>query len=143
MKTACFSRQELEAFVPPNASVLICISDPESEYPHIQEGWEQVRFYQFWDASNPNSSHHGYPLPTEKQLRSIFDFINLYSDHNIFVSCEAGISRSGAIREYLFRRGWEPFDTAQKYRMVHPNSFILAELEKMFSTILIGEKDVA
>lgn len=135
MKTGCYSRMEIEAFKPPSDSVLISIRDPGSDYPKIGrmiQGWRFISFHDFWDVGNPNSSHNtGYPAATEEDLIAIKDTIDTFWGHNIFVHCEAGISRSSAVREFLIRRKYDYFDVAQKNRMVHPNAYILAELERM------------
>lgn len=134
--TGCFSRREIESFIPPKDSALICISDPEPYNPpkvsRVDHGWDRITFHQFWDVDKP----HAYGLvhykpASEQDLIWLKQALDLAKAQHCFVSCEAGISRSAAVREYLFRRGWEPYDQNQKNRMVQPNNYILASLEAL------------
>lgn len=140
MKTGCYSRMEIEAFQPSKDSVLVCIHDPGSEPPKVApnlQGWVRVSFHSFWDVENDK---YGYAPATEKDFAAIKDILDCFSEgHNIFASCEAGISRSAAVREFLLRRGYTYLNEAQKNRMVHPNSYILAGLERLDRELKEGE----
>jgi predicted protein tyrosine phosphatase len=129
--TGCFSRVEAEAFIPPLRSILICIHDPDSHYPQINgisKGYRLVSYQQFWDLDKPISE---LAPASEEQIKRIYVDIKKHWDYNIFASCEAGISRSAAIREFLLRRGWTLLNSTQELRGVHPNMHILAGLERL------------
>lgn len=138
--TGCFSRMEIENFIPPDDSVLICIFDPGTSYPDVarnKQGWRFISFHDFWDTGPQKEDRKKFPalsdlMPpaSKKDLETIVGIIDKFQNHNIFASCEAGISRSAAIREYLLRRGWV-MSERQQYRGVHPNSHILAGLERL------------
>ena len=137
--TACYGRTEIEEFKPPKNSVLISITDPESEVVNINmdDGWEAIAHLQFWDTSPTKPDRDRFPglasmmPPAESwQIMMIRTFIQENQDRNIFVHCEAGISRSAAVREYLIRRGWEYWDT-NGFRVVYPNNYILRSLERL------------
>lgn len=141
--TACYGREEIKEFWPPPVSVLISITDPDSE-PAGSVGssldilWEGCPYVdiiglKFWDVEKPLFY---YPKNTvlepasQEQIETIYKFIKKYNSCNIFVHCEAGISRSAAVREYLIRRGWEYWENNGK-RPVFPNNYILSRLERL------------
>ena|SRR5712692_10332898 len=134
--TGCFSREEIESFKPPKDSVLICIRDPETFYPkvdRIERGYRFISHFDFWDLDKDIDSYgikRKAALPED--VARIKETIDSFYDYHIFASCEAGIFRSAAVREYLFRRGWTLHpDTNQQHRGVHPNAYILASLERL------------
>lgn len=143
--TACYSRQEIEEINPPENSVLISIRDPNSEGVKVwisdpvkaQKGWEAIAHVQFWDTSPEKPDRNRFPalstlMPYAEswQIKMIHSFIQDFKDKNIFIHCEAGISRSAAVREYLIRRGWEYWANNDK-RAVFPNNYILRSLERL------------
>src|ERR1700693_3222596 len=138
--TGCFGRTEIENFKPPENSVLICIYDPGESYPKVGrmiQGWRFISFHDFWDTEPQKPDRVRFPglatmMPaaTPEEIACIKDTIDTFHNgYNIFVSCEAGISRSGAVREFLLRRGYQFLDESQKRRPVPPKAFILAALE--------------
>jgi hypothetical protein len=118
--TGCMGRYQVSTFSPPINSVLISIVDPGTNSPRIFPDWSDLLVESFWDVT---AEPHA---PTEEQCRRIWEFIQLYKDKNIFAHCEAGISRSGAIREYLVRNGWINIIPAQ----IFPNILILNYLNR-------------
>ena len=96
-------RREIARFIPPNNAVLISIIDPDARQPEVNGNWDNIISLAFWDATHEK---HGQPLATREQCRQIWDFIQQYKEKHIFAHCEAGVSRSGAVREYLERNGW-------------------------------------
>ena len=118
--TGCMGRYGVEGFKPPENSVLISIVDPDTEHPYIHWEWDDVLSLSFWDVTE-EMHRYGYSPATEAQCRAIWDFIQQHKDKNIFAHCEAGISRSGAVREYLVRNGWENIIPSQ----VFPNILVL------------------
>jgi rhodanese-related sulfurtransferase len=131
-KTDCFSRLIIEGFKPPENSVLISISDPDSNFPKVNAGWDDILWLQFWDAIRGEglaASLAGYDIeraPSEMDAQRIYDFICDNKDKNIYAHCEAGISRSGAVREFLERMGWE---VGHPHWQIHPNQTVLSDLQ--------------
>ncbi len=81
-----------------------------------------------WDLTEPIA---GREPANSRQMELIWEFIQEHKDKNIYAHCEAGISRSAAIREYLVRNGWELHDDAQVKRAVFPNIHILNGLTRL------------
>jgi predicted protein tyrosine phosphatase len=100
--------------------VLIAIVDPNTTHPLYSGKWVDIMRLSFWDVTKEPHA------PTEEQCRTIWAFIQLYKDKNIFAHCEAGISRSGAIREYLVRNGWKNIIPSQ----IFPNILVLNYLNR-------------
>lgn len=119
--TGCMSCMEAALFQPPKNSVLIAIRDPYQEHPNYTGKWEDIIRLNFWDVDREIA---GYSPATQEQCFDIWLFINKYKDKNIFAHCEAGISRSGAVREFLDRQGWEVMFS----RQIHPNQHVLSWL---------------
>ncbi len=119
--TGCFSRNQIQSFCPPANSVLISIVDPDQPWPkfyHPKCKWVDVLRLKFWDVTK---EIQGYSPPMRDDVEKIWDFIKKYEDNNIFAHCEAGISRSGAIRHWLVSKGWESVNSHE----ICPNSLIL------------------
>jgi predicted protein tyrosine phosphatase len=104
--------------------------DPGTPEPKIFPGYAEILSLAFWDSLG-DGDRHGYPPATLNQIMEIYRFIEEHKDKSILAHCEAGISRSGAIREYLTRRGWHFFHASQAYRKVEPNIHILGTLTRI------------
>lgn len=135
--TACYGREEIQLFDPPPGSVLICIHDPDTDPPLTPLNYVDKLFLTFWDTAPDKPDRVRFPaladlMPpaTHDQIIMIYSFIQQNKENNIFVSCEAGISRSAAVREYLIRRGWTYF-LGNGTRPSHPNNYILRNLERL------------
>jgi hypothetical protein len=124
--TGCMGRFEIGDFNPPSNSVLISIVDPGTIHPHLHGEWDDVLNLSFWDITEPMLARGYRNPPTEGQCRTIWAFIQQNKDKNIFAHCEAGISRSGAVREYLERNGWKNVIPTQ----IFPNILILNYLNR-------------
>jgi rhodanese-related sulfurtransferase len=126
--TACFGRDEIAGIAPMSPVVLISITDPGTQEASLIPGaWDEVLRLQFWDVEH---LIQGYEPATEEQIKIIHIFIQSHHDKNIVAHCEAGVSRSAAIREYLIRRGWEYWGS-NGHRVVYPNGYILSHLERL------------
>lgn len=136
--TGCMSCQEARNWDPPTGlpAVLIGIRDPGSIHPPYRGQWVDVLRLNFWDVEmtganyksvlwTPTGSVDQDLAPaTKEQIKAIWDFIKKYSDHHIFAHCEAGISRSGAVRQYLNDHGWVVQKKLQN-RQIHPNTHVM------------------
>lgn len=121
--TGCMSCQEARNFVAPKGlpAVLIAIRDPSETHPPYNGKWVDILRLKFWDL---NVAAGGQEPATREQVKEIYDFIQKYKDHHIMAHCEAGISRSGAIRQFLNDRGWVVHRRLLDHR-IHPNVHIL------------------
>ena len=125
--TQCMSRPTAIAFTPPPHSVLIAITDPKSTpVPGYSDRWNAILGVEMWDDDCPPAD-----------VWPIYTFIRKYYDYNIFAHCEMGVSRSGAIREFLHRRGWK--FTHMNWVAI-PNPHILRHLE-FFDRFSSGRKN--
>lgn len=69
---------------------------------------------------------------SQETLQLIHQFIMEHKHKHIIVHCEAGVSRSAAVREFLLRKGWKHLPLArQETRQVFPNTHVLAGLERI------------
>jgi hypothetical protein len=140
-------RQEIKHFRPPENSVLISISDPGHQPPDLDREFYIERYSDnFWDLDKTivmnafndepgiwgdnNKEERILEPATLDQLKAIRTFIRKHWDKNIFVNCEAGVSRSAAIREYLSFHGWDYFEENWT-RQIVPNNYILRMLKRM------------
>ena len=116
-QTGCFSRQEIVDFQPPNKSILISIRDPDSDVPVFPRNWRYISYFAFPDDDSI----------AESLIKMIYDDCRAFEEYNIFIHCEAGISRSAAVMEFLKRRGWKDVND----HMTFPNAHLLAGLERI------------
>lgn len=114
-----------------NVACLISITDPYSVPPEINGKWADVLCLTFWDTASNTEPNPAFPIVTQEQLKEIYDFIVAHKDHHIYAHCEAGISRSGAIVEFLDRRGWVVDVHARAFR--NPNILVLNGLSRLDS----------
>jgi protein tyrosine phosphatase len=116
--TKNFSREHAEELDPkhyPNTCFISINNPPHILSPHrkeiskgpaqLQKGWMDVLQIEFWDVTRDVLN---YTPITEEQAETIAKFIKLYYDKNIFVHCEAGVSRSAAVVTILLELGWKP-----------------------------------
>lgn len=138
--TGCFSRAEVENGVDaslPGDSMLISIRDPGSHEPRLKDNWTVVVYLEFWDIDKKytweGDSFGAQTMEpaTQEQLSLIHSFVKNNPTASIFAHCEGGISRSSAVREYLIRNGWAFVNAAQARRKVHPNMWVLTQLQRM------------
>lgn len=131
--TGCYSRQEIRVFKPPYNAVLISITDPNAPLAIVSGDWKDVLRLRFHDfiANNADdkkkATANGIVFPTDADIRAIKQWCERYHYTHIFAHCEAGISRSAAIRRYLLEKGWS-MEPHQERRLVHPNLDIYLRL---------------
>jgi hypothetical protein len=134
--TGCYSRNWIESFTsPPPYSSLICVRNPGSDPPKIKGSWADVLFLEYWDVDEVQQ----IPIvggglevvepASEAQMDAVYHFIADHQYCNVFASCEAGISRSGGIREFLERHGWTLF-VQQRDWPISPHIHMLNGLNK-------------
>jgi predicted protein tyrosine phosphatase len=101
-----FDRSRVSDLQPRPNSVLIMITSPEAEFPHIDGKWKDILRIKFDDIEwredlNHNkgldSNSHLYEQMSENQAKQILDFAVKNIDKDIFISCDAGLSRSPGV----------------------------------------------
>ena len=93
-----FDRFTISNINPRPGNVLISITEPNSEFPSLKKGWEDVLRLKLRDTENNDSI-------TTEQAIEILDFVVNHQDKYIFINCDAGLSRSAGIRvalEFIF-----------------------------------------
>mgnify|MGYP001609526412 CR=1 FL=1 len=131
--TACFGRLQAMTLVPRKETVLISMIDPDSKiYLYLPEdSYIKVYKFKFWDFDSNRAKLStklaGYTDngPDEEDLDNLYSIIVKHKNNNIYAHCEAGISRSGAIREFLESMGWK---VDMPDWQIHPNQYILQGL---------------
>ena len=93
-----FDRSQVSGLEPRPNSVLIMVTSPKSEFPKLNPKWSDTLLLKFDDVEN------GYGLKdksfkpmTEKDAEDILNFAIKNIDKDIFISCDAGMSRSPGI----------------------------------------------
>lgn len=128
--TGCFSRGEIANWTPPvPKACLISIRDPGEAPAEHSPSFHSVLYIAFWDVEHAVVADRQPATVTD--LRTMFDFIMEHANLSIVVNCEAGVSRSAAVREFLLRRGWAYISANQNNRKVSPNGHVLAGLERL------------
>lgn len=125
--TRNFNRDIARKIIPQPNTVLISITDPETPDAelHPDAKWDAILRIKFWDVDRV---WQDYTPATEKDIFDIFEFIKRHWDKNIYVHCEAGISRSGAIRQFLEDNGWK---LTGPYWQIIPNKHVYQGLNDL------------
>lgn len=129
-------------FVPSNC-VWISIQEPDSEHitnanldrlPNLK--------IKFWDINERYydiaSGIWGEPI-TDEQIKEIYDFLIAHKEKNIIVNCRAGISRSGAIAQFVHETFGHTWDKESQGRAI-PNSRVLWKLAELHAKNQENEK---
>lgn len=93
-----FDRSQVSGLEPRPNSVLIIVTSPNSEFPKLSQKWKEFLLLKFDDVEN------GYGLKdkafkpmSNDDAKNILDFVIRNIDTDIFISCDAGMSRSPGI----------------------------------------------
>ena len=133
------SQDQASVFKPPENSVLIRISDPYKFFKTLSGSWQHVCKAKFYDVTSLHLSAimAGYVVPTEKDLRPIFEFLTLHKDKFVVVHCAAGISRSAAVAkvyaEYIGRQDISEYISS--CGIFDPNSEVVYLLREMWGLL--------
>jgi len=93
-----FDRGRVVTLEPRPNSVLIMVTSMNSEFPTPNSKWDSVLKIKFDDVENGfGLKDKRYKPMTELDAHNILDFVITNIDKDIFVSCDAGLSRSPAI----------------------------------------------
>lgn len=89
-----FDRETISTLTPDNNSVLILVTNFNTQFPTVNKHWADVLKLKFDDSYETNI--HNTPI-SSKQANQILEFAIQHIDKNIYVSCDVGMSRSPAI----------------------------------------------
>lgn len=110
----------------PDVAESIVVNPILEKLPHLK--------INFWDAERITPGFgigEMYFPANESQIETLFSFLKEHSDKNIFVNCAAGVSRSGAIAQFLqdfYQYNWK-FDK----KRAKPNKYIYQRLIAEFN----------
>lgn len=137
------SREEAKVEQPKSNSVWICMVDPDCGfYKSTLDVLPNIKL-KFWDVERISAAHlwskkkQGYEEvimrpPTQEQIKEIFDFLMENIGKNVYVSCAAGIARSGAVAYFLNKHVayyWE-----KNRDRAWPNKLIVNGLEEFYKS---------
>jgi predicted protein tyrosine phosphatase len=93
-----FDRGTVSILEPRPNSVLIMMTSPNSEFPKINGKWTDILKLKFDDVEDGfGLDDKQYEPMNEYNAEQILDFVIRNIDKDIFVSCDAGLSRSPAV----------------------------------------------
>jgi len=95
-----FDRSRVADLQPRPNSVLIMITSPSAELPQVDGKWSDILRLKFDDVEwrdNSSSNQQLYEVISEVQAKQILDFVIQHIDKDIFISCDAGLSRSPGV----------------------------------------------
>ena len=109
---------------------VISIGEPDMKAPQIKEGWHDVLRIFFHDV-NPDKVvelSSKYVGMSDSQADQIVEFVSRVAPNvdGILVHCNAGISRSAAVAEWIAKRYELPFD----YSYPNSNSYVLRLIQE-------------
>ena len=76
------------------------ITSPSAELPQVDGKWSDILRLKFDDVEwrdNGSSNNQLYEVISEVQAKQILDFVVKHIDKDIFISCDAGLSRSPGV----------------------------------------------
>ena len=131
--TANFPRGVIESGFPfelTNRDWLISISDAAAKSPNIRNTFSTVFFF-FFDDDNPPAAG----ILDEMQAAQLAAVIHKARElnKNVWVHCNAGMCRSGAVVEVLALLGWTLADEFSPRRV--PNTHVFSTLRRHFPEI--------
>ena len=135
-----FDRSRVSGFEPRSNSVLIMITSCEySDFPEVSQGWSNILRLRFDDTVGTiNTIGNASNVMTEEQAKQILDFVIENINCDIFVNCDAGLSRSPAVVVAL-EQIFNARDISTNYP--HHNRFIKNRIRDVwFKTIWKGRE---
>ena len=114
----------------------ISILDPDNDEDRYDSTLDNFLKVKMWDIEETLVADNGrvFSKPSDKELDRIYEFIQQHKDKVRFVvHCSAGISRSGAVAEFIKEIHHENIDKEQYMKdnkYIQPNLYILKELRK-------------
>lgn len=106
-----FSKQNIEKYAMEkhdSESILISIGTVKGESARVESNTiNNIRAIKFLDFADLDSESQGYKIINKHIAKDIVDFVeyytNTYNIKNVFVNCEAGISRSAGVAGALMK----------------------------------------
>lgn len=127
-------------------SAIISISTPNIDYSYIKvEPTDENRVVailnlEFMDADCPGDNDvYGNPttisdLMSDKDAKTVVDFVETYKDKRILVHCDAGISRSSAVAAAILKHYTGNDDMIFDSRWYNPNRWVYRKVLEAFES---------
>ena len=129
-----FDRSRVSELEPRPNSILISITSKNSEHPKINKNWAHILRLKFDDVDNKSDNGITY-----KDAQAILNFVISHIGSDLFINCDAGISRSTGILvalELIFNSR----DMSSEYR--YHNRYVKNMIRDVwFSTIWNGGRN--
>lgn len=107
-----FDRETIAKIIPKPGNVVILITCPENDFPILEDGWDDILRLRFDDINQKSDTSF-----SEYEAKKILNFVIKNFDKYIFISCDAGLSRSAGVfvaLDWLFNHR-ELVDLSAKY----------------------------
>jgi predicted protein tyrosine phosphatase len=93
-----FDRGRVSTLVPRSNSVLIMITCEHDEFPEVHPKWSDILQLKFDDIEGSiNNIGSASNVMQEHHAKELLDFVIKHMNCDIFVNCDAGLSRSPAV----------------------------------------------
>lgn len=135
-----FDRGRVATLEPRKNSVLILITGQDSDFPNISKNWSKILKLKFDDVEGRvEDIGDSDNVLSIDQTHEILDFVIENINSDIFVSCDAGMSRSPGVVVAL-EQIFNSRDVSDYYR--HHNRFVKNRIRDVwFNNIWKGRED--
>ena len=135
-----FDRNSIADIEPRLHSVLIMITSKDSNFVKLSDKWSNVLALKFDDIDGKiNDIGDADNVLSVDQAKDILDFVIEHINYDIYVSCDAGISRSAGVVVALHQI-FNSLDVADRYRF--HNKFVKNRIKEVwFNVIWCDKKD--
>lgn len=83
-------------------SAMISIQTPGDKSPNLKSGWDEVFYTSFYDSDRINDI---YRIISFRKIRDLYCYItsfqNKFNIENVFIHCDYGQNRSGAVAFFM------------------------------------------
>lgn len=135
-----FDRSRVSELEPRKNSILICVTSKNSKHPTLNGIWSNVLYLNFDDVEGKevDIGTSDNVMQDEDAIR-ILDFVIDNLDKDIFINCDAGLSRSPGILVAL-EQIFNGKDLSDEYRF--HNKFVKNKIKDIwFKKIWFGDKE--
>jgi len=133
-----FSRMQIKKIKPRENSILISVTDSDESHTSLEGQWKSILRLKFDDIHVKSLNEGKFHLKgmTDNDARKILDFVMKHKECDIYVNCEAGISRSTGIVVAL-----EALFNNKDFSEVYPchNPFVREKILKQRETIRLEQ----
>jgi len=136
-----FDRSRASELEPRANSVLICITSESSKHPKLNKKWLEILYLKFDDVEGREAEiGSAANVMQDKHAEQILDFAVKHIDKDLFINCDAGLSRSPGVLVAL-EQIFNGRDLSEDYRF--HNKFVKNKIRDIwFKRIWFGrEKD--